>query len=65
MIHPGLVSITFRELSPREIVKLVADGGLVGIEWGGEHYALIEFVKGDRPASFLAGATALREWLNG
>jgi len=36
MIRPGLVSITFRKLSPQEIVALVAEGGLVGIEWGGD-----------------------------
>jgi len=36
MIHPGLVSITFRKLSPQEIVTLVADAGLAGIEWGGD-----------------------------
>jgi 3-dehydroshikimate dehydratase len=32
----GLVSITFRKLSPREIVELVAKGGLGEIEWGGD-----------------------------
>jgi sugar phosphate isomerase/epimerase len=36
MIHPGLVSITFRKLSPREIVDLVVQAGLSGIEWGGD-----------------------------
>lgn len=36
MIRPGLVSITFRKLSAREIVKLVAESGLQGIEWGGD-----------------------------
>jgi len=36
MIHSGLVSITFRQLSPREIVGLVARAGLEGIEWGGD-----------------------------
>lgn len=33
---PGLVSITFRQLAPREIVELVAEAQLVGIEWGGD-----------------------------
>ena len=32
----GLVSITFRKLSVREIVGLVAKAGLEGIEWGGD-----------------------------
>jgi sugar phosphate isomerase/epimerase len=36
MIYGGLVSITFRMLTPREIVGLVADSGLQGIEWGGD-----------------------------
>jgi 3-dehydroshikimate dehydratase len=36
MIHSGLVSITFRKLSPREIIDLVAQAGLVGVEWGGD-----------------------------
>jgi 3-dehydroshikimate dehydratase len=36
MIHSGLVSITFRKLVPREIVHLVAQAGLVGVEWGGD-----------------------------
>jgi len=36
MIHAGLVSITFRNLSPREIVDLVAQAGLESIEWGGD-----------------------------
>lgn len=36
MIHPGLVSITFRKLSPTEIVALARQAGLKGIEWGGD-----------------------------
>jgi 3-dehydroshikimate dehydratase len=36
MLSPGLVSITFRQLSPQEVVDLVARAGLVGIEWGGD-----------------------------
>jgi 3-dehydroshikimate dehydratase len=36
MIHTGLVSVTFRSLSPQEIVALVAKAGLRGIEWGGD-----------------------------
>jgi sugar phosphate isomerase/epimerase len=35
-MRAGLVSISFRELSPEEIVNLVADCGLEGIEWGGD-----------------------------
>ena len=36
MIIPGLVSITFRQLSPDEIIKLVTQSGLKAIEWGGD-----------------------------
>ncbi|AKC82665.1 xylose isomerase [Verrucomicrobia bacterium IMCC26134] len=36
MIHPGLVSITFRKLCPLEIVELVRKADLRGIEWGGD-----------------------------
>ncbi len=36
MIIPGLVSITFRRLPPREIVRLVSEAGLACIEWGGD-----------------------------
>lgn len=32
----GLVSITFRALSPEEIVRQVSAAGLEGIEWGGD-----------------------------
>jgi 3-dehydroshikimate dehydratase len=36
MIRPGLVSITFRSLSPKHIIDLVVRAGLIGIEWGGD-----------------------------
>jgi hypothetical protein len=36
MISTELVSITFRGLSPKEIVGLVSRAGLNGIEWGGD-----------------------------
>jgi len=35
-ILPGLVSITFRKRTPREIVDLVVQARLSGIEWGGD-----------------------------
>jgi 3-dehydroshikimate dehydratase len=35
-IQPGLVSITFRQLTPEEIVKLATAAGLKAIEWGGD-----------------------------
>ncbi|MEL7086971.1 MAG: hypothetical protein AAGL98_00775 [Planctomycetota bacterium] len=36
MILPGLVSVTFRKLTPTQICELAADAGLQGIEWGGD-----------------------------
>lgn len=36
MISPGLVSVTFRALAPAEIINLVRQAGLRGIEWGGD-----------------------------
>ncbi|HEY5753334.1 MAG TPA: TIM barrel protein [Chthoniobacterales bacterium] len=35
-MQTGLVSITFRQLKPREIVPLVQQAGLQCIEWGGD-----------------------------
>jgi 3-dehydroshikimate dehydratase len=35
-ILPGLVSITFRQLSPEEVLALVVQAELGGIEWGGD-----------------------------
>jgi sugar phosphate isomerase/epimerase len=36
MIRGGLVSVSFRKLSAREIIDLVVRAGLEGIEWGGD-----------------------------
>lgn len=36
MIHTGLVSITFRDRSPAQVVELVHEAHLEGIEWGGD-----------------------------
>jgi sugar phosphate isomerase/epimerase len=33
---PGLVSVSFRKFSPREVVALARDTKLAGIEWGGD-----------------------------
>ncbi len=35
-MQPGLVSITFRKLTPEEIIPLVAEAGLSAIEWGAD-----------------------------
>lgn len=52
MILPGLVSVTFRKLSPADIVALVRQAGLTGIEWGGDVHV---------PAGDLARAREVRE----
>jgi len=36
MILPGIVSVTFRSLSPRRIIELTAQAKLAAIEWGGD-----------------------------
>lgn len=36
LFKTGLVSISFRKLKPEEIISLVAQAGLQGIEWGGD-----------------------------
>ncbi|WP_409345472.1 sugar phosphate isomerase/epimerase family protein [Paenibacillus sp. MBLB4367] len=36
MLFTGLVSVTFRQKSPEEIIALVAKAGLDAIEWGGD-----------------------------
>jgi len=36
MMIPGLVSITFRELPPEQIISLATEAGLGSIEWGGD-----------------------------
>ena len=53
MIHTGLVSITFRQLSPEEIIDLVAQAGLKGIEWGGDVHV---------PHGDVARARQVRQW---
>ncbi len=35
-LHTGLVSVTFRKHTPREIVSFVTRAGLESIEWGGD-----------------------------
>ncbi|MEN6358040.1 MAG: TIM barrel protein [Armatimonadota bacterium] len=36
MIRTGLVSVTFRGMSPRQIVEITAKAGLDAVEWGGD-----------------------------
>lgn len=35
-MRTGLLSVTFRKLSPNDIIKLVSEAGLEVIEWGGD-----------------------------
>ena len=35
-MKPGLVSITFRGLTPQQIINGAVDAGVEGIEWGGD-----------------------------
>ena len=39
MFLPGLVSITFRQLSVAETIALVTQAGLAAVEWGGDIHA--------------------------
>lgn len=36
MILPGVASVTFRDRTPQQLIKLALDAGLTGIEWGGD-----------------------------
>ena len=36
IIKGGIVSVTFRQLSPERIISLVSEGGLSAVEWGGD-----------------------------
>jgi len=53
MLHAGLVSVTFRQLSPEEIISLVSQAGLEGIEWGGDIHV---------PHGDLRRAAEVRRW---
>ncbi len=57
MIQPGLVSVTFRQLSPAAIVELVRQAGLQGIEWGGDiHVPHGDLVRAREVQALTAGA---------
>jgi len=36
MIHTGMCSVTFRDLSPDQVIELTAEAKLDGVEWGGD-----------------------------
>src|SRR5690554_991382 len=52
-IKPGLVSITFRQKQPQEIIRLCEVSQLQGIEWGGDVHV---------PQGNLAKARQVRRW---
>lgn len=52
MIKSGLVSITFRQLTPDQIIQMVAQAGLDGIEWGGD----VHCPHGDIPTAQAVGS---------
>ncbi|MBX3014365.1 MAG: TIM barrel protein [Caldilineaceae bacterium] len=51
-VEPGLVSVTFRQWTPPQIIELAATAGLAGIEWGGDIHV---------PAGELAQARLVRQ----
>lgn len=48
MLRPGLVSVTYRALAPREIVSACVQSQLEGIEWGGDVHAPPDDLKNAR-----------------
>jgi sugar phosphate isomerase/epimerase len=56
-IRPGLVSITFRQLKPEEVVAAAASAGLSAIEWGGDiHVPHGDLAAAERVAALTAEA---------
>ncbi len=54
MIQYGLVSVSFRNLSCEEIISLVKESGLTGIEWGGDvHIPPGDFEKAEKIAELM------------
>lgn len=60
MISSGLVSITFRQLSPQEIVALVREAGMQGIEWGGDVHVPHGELRRAREVGELTGEAGLQ-----
>lgn len=56
-MRPGLVSVTFRQLAPPEVVEVAVAAGLEGIEWGGDiHVPHGDLSAAARVASLTASA---------
>jgi len=60
MIRAGLVSITFRQHSPAEVVDLARKAGLASIEWGGDVHAPHGDLMRAREVRHLTGNAGLR-----
>ena len=58
-LTPGLVSVTFRKLSPREIVDLVAEAKLESIEWGGDVHVPLGEISMAREVRNMSASTGL------
>ncbi|MCP3802845.1 TIM barrel protein [Allokutzneria sp. A3M-2-11 16] len=62
MIVPGVVSVTFRQLSVPEIVRLTADAGLRAITWGGDvHVPVGDLAAAERARSLTGDAGLIVE----
>ena len=58
-MKPGLVSVTFRGLSPEEIVDLCGRCGLRGVEWGGDVHVPLGDLESARRVGALTRAAGL------
>ncbi|NJD01535.1 MAG: sugar phosphate isomerase/epimerase [Ruminiclostridium sp.] len=60
MLYTGLVSVTFRKLATEDIIKLVVQAGLQGIEWGGHIHVPHGDIKRARDVSKMTEDAGLR-----
>ncbi len=60
MLIPGLVSVTFRQLAPRELTELAASSGLRSIEWGGDIHVPPDNPANAREVAALTAAAGLQ-----
>ena len=62
MLNTGLVSVTFRDKTPEEIISAVKQCGLEGIEWGGDVHVLPGDVSRAREIRHLTEQAGLAVW---
>ena len=65
MLKTGLVSVTFRDKTPEEIISAVKQCGLEGIEWGGDVHVLPGDVSRAREIRHLTEQAGLAVWAYG